>query len=292
MNSIPNDKHSRAREIEEAWRAKDWTRVGELFDEYVRRAARKAACDFCLPWKLAGLSESGKVGIWMAYRDQRDTELGLPLERYVESCIDRKIQMDAEAIHKSKMAGKDSLPPEESIGEAYRTFSKDEWDRLIARCNKDDLKVLLSYLNTNKEELTQSSEEDWPKYSRVYAAAAKRSMILRFSQGRWVATPISDPVWATVWRERSRKRTRQGLPRPSQRRSWMEIASDRAVAEALGYDPDNTHKQVASWRKRMQDVPFEKYVEKFGGNWSDYLTWVRNPRLHQKIQSPRPHHEG
>ena len=72
----------------------------------------------------------------------------------------------------------------------------------------------------------------------------------------------------------------------------MEIASDRAVAEALGYDPDNTHKQVASWRKRMQDVPFEKYVEKFGGNWSDYLTWVRNPRLHQKIQSPRPHHEG
>ena len=155
----------------------------------------------------------------MAYRDQRDTELGLPLERYVESCIDRKIRMDAEAIHKSKMAGKDSLPPEESIGEAYRTFSKDEWDRLIARCNKDDLKILLCYLNTNNEELTQNPEEDWPKYGSAYAAAAKRSIILRFSQGRWVDNPISDHLWATVWRERSRKRTRQGLPRPSQRRS-------------------------------------------------------------------------
>jgi hypothetical protein len=69
------------------------------------------------------------------------------------------------------MAGKDSLPPEESTGEAYRTFSKDEWDRLIARCNKDDLKILLCYLNTNKEELTQYPEEDWPKYGSAYAAA-------------------------------------------------------------------------------------------------------------------------
>jgi hypothetical protein len=219
MNSTPNDKHPRAHEIEEAWRAKDWTRVGELFDEYIRRAARKAACEFCLPWKLVWLRELGKRGILSAIKEQRDTELGLPLERYVEGCIDGEIRTGAEAIHKRKMAGKDSLPLEETIGEAYRTFSKDEWDRLIARCNKDDLKILLCYLNTNKEELTQNSEEDWPKYSRVYAAAAKRSMILRFSQGRWVATPISDPVWATVWRKRSRKRTRQGLPRPSQRRS-------------------------------------------------------------------------
>jgi hypothetical protein len=226
MNSIPNDKHSRAREIGEAWRVKDWTRVDELFAEYIRHVARQCACDFCLPWKLGELRELGKYGIISAIKEQRDTELGVPLERYVEGCIDREIRTGAEAILNSKIAGKDSLPPEETIGEAYRTFSKDEWDRLIARCNKDDLKILLCYLNTNKEALTQNSEEDWPKYSRVYAAAAKRSMILRFSQGRWVATPISDPVWATVWRERSRKRTRQGLPRPSQRRSWMEMASD------------------------------------------------------------------
>jgi hypothetical protein len=291
MNSTPNDKHPRAHEIEEAWRAKDWTRVGELFGEYIGRAARKAACDFCLPWKLARLRELGKHGILSAVKEQRYTALGVPLKRYVEGCIDREIRTGAVAILKRKMEGIDCLPPEESIGEAYETFSNDEWERLIARCNKEDLKALLSYLKTNKEDLTQNPEEDWPKYSSVYAAAAKRSMILTFSKGEWVTTPISDPLWAAVWRERSRKRTRQGLPRPSQRRSWREMDSDRAVAEALGYDPENTHKQVASWRKRMKEVPFERYVEKFGGNWSDYLTWVRSPRLYKKIQSLRQHRE-
>jgi hypothetical protein len=106
MNSILNDKFSRAREIEEAWRAEDWARIGELFGEYIRHVARKAACDFCLPWKLAGLSELGKYGIMSAIKEQRDTELGLPLERYVESCIDRKIRMDAEAIHKVRWRAK------------------------------------------------------------------------------------------------------------------------------------------------------------------------------------------
>jgi len=265
--------------------------VREQFGEYIRRAARKAAYDSCIPWKLAGLREFGKHGIFTAAMEQRHTELGLPLERYVEGCIDREIRTSAEAILKKKMAGIDSLPPEESIGEAYKTFSKDEWERLIASCNKEDLKALLSYLNSNKEELTQNPEEDWSNYGSVYVAAAKRSMILRFSQGKWEMTRISDPLWAALWWERSRRRTRQGLQRPSKRRSRMEMASARAVAEALGYDPDNMHKQVASWRKRMKKVPFENYVEKFGGDWSDYLLWVRSPRLYKKIQSLQKHRE-
>jgi hypothetical protein len=124
MNSIPNDKHSRAREIGEAWRVKDWTRVDELFAEYIRHVARQCACDFCLPWKLGELRELGKYGIISAIKEQRDTELGVPLERYVEGCIDREIRTGAEAILNSKIAGKDSLPPEETIGEAYRPFPK------------------------------------------------------------------------------------------------------------------------------------------------------------------------
>jgi len=208
MNRIPNDKHSRARKIEEAWRAEDWARVGELFAEYIRHVARQYAYDFCLPWKLGELRELGKRGILNAAMERRDTELGLPLERYVEGCIYREIRTAAEAIRKRKMASIDSLPPGETVGEAYETFSKVEWERLIVRCTKEDLKALLSYLKTNEEELTQNPEDAWPKYSRVDTAAAKCSMILRFFQGEWVPTPISDPVWAAVWLQRSRKRTR------------------------------------------------------------------------------------
>jgi hypothetical protein len=45
------------------------------------------------------------------------------------------------------------------------------------------------------------------------------------------------------------------------------------------------HKQVAEWLERMDELPFEEYTEKYGGGWSDYLTWIRDPRLHNKLQS-------
>jgi hypothetical protein len=93
-------------------------------------------------------------------------------------------------------------------------------------------------------------------------------------------TPISDPLWAARWAE-------VGAPPTSKHRTSAELRSPRAIAEALGYDPDNKHKQVADWLERMKVLPFEEYVEKYGGDLSDYLTWVCRPRLHNKIQSLR-----
>ncbi len=138
----------------------------------------------------------------------------------------------------------------------------------------------------NKDELTRTPK-DWMKYGGVYDAAGTRRLVLKFRQGNWVGTPISDPLWAAAWWEMSRKHTRQGLPRPSKRRSWMEMASDRAVAESLGYDPDTMHKKVARWRKRMKNVSLEEFVAKFGGDWTDYLTWVYSPRRHSEIKRAR-----
>ena len=69
----------------------------------------------------------------------------------------------------------------------------------------------------------------------------------------------------------------------SKHRTPAELRGSRAIAEALGYDPDNKHKQVAEWLDRMKELPFGEYVEKCGGDLSDYLTWVCRPRLHNKI---------
>jgi hypothetical protein len=150
-----------------------------------------------------------------------------------------------------------SPPSAESLREAYEAYSKDEWtNNLIPYLDRANLRPFLLYLQANKGELTQG-------------------------RGAWANNKAS----LNIAEIEGEEEVTQRLPRPSKRRSWMEMAGGRAVAESLGYDPDTMHGQVAKWRKRMNDVPFEKFVEKFGGDWTDYLTWVCNPPLHRKIQS-------
>lgn len=233
-----------------------------------------------------------------------------------QAYISKELSRYATALRKRKEEDTQPLPPtelspalEKSVSAAYNAYSKDEWKRIIPKLNHADLRPLLLYLRDNKDQLTRAQVEQndiaetergdlsqrvseraaeaWAKYGAVFDAAARRSMILLFSQGKWEATPISDPLWVAVWWEMSRKRTRELWPRPSKRRSWMEMASDRAVAESLGYDPDTMHGEVAKWRKRMKEVSLEQFVEKYGGDWTDYLTWVRNPPLHKKLQKQR-----
>ncbi len=119
----------------------------------------------------------------------------------------------------------------------------------------------------------------------MFAAAAERSMILKYSQGKWVTTRISDPLFAALWEE-------VGAPPTSKHRTPAELHRPRAIAEALGYDPDNMHKQVGKWLERMEELPFREYAERYGGDWSDYLTWVCRPRLHNKLQTLREQREG
>jgi hypothetical protein len=67
----------------------------------------------------------------------------LPLERCVKK-LHRPRVPNGRRNDKRKegVAGKDSLQSRESIEEAYEAFSKDESERLIALCNKEDLKAL------------------------------------------------------------------------------------------------------------------------------------------------------
>jgi hypothetical protein len=212
------------------------------------------------------------------------------------------------ASSKQKAKGRRPSPPVElspplvkSVSDAYRTYSKDEWKDLITKLDHAALRPLLLYLRDNKDQLTRAEVDQddiaqdepgdlirhvseratapWVKYGAVFETAAKRSMILLFSRGGdWKVTPISDTPWAALW-------NKVGAPPTSKKRTPAELHGPRAIAEALGYDPDNMHKQVAEWLERMEELPFEEFVERYGGDLSDYLTWVRSPRLHNKIQS-------
>ncbi len=257
----------------------------ELLRREIEAAAKAVAVDHRRPWELLALRERARQhisqpGALEAWKDH-DQSLGLsfPHQQYIRKALFRC------------EVSTPSPPSAETVGKVYAAFSSDEWKYLVADLDWSALEPLVSYLQTNEDALTQN-QETRIKYGYVFDAAVRRRLTLKLSQGKWEITRISDPLWAAVWWERSRRRARQCLQRPSKRRSGMEMASDRAVAEALGYDPENRHKQVASWRKRMKEVHFERYVEKFGGNCSDYLLWVRNPRLHQKIQRLRKHREG
>jgi hypothetical protein len=194
---------------------------------------------------------------------------------------------------------KASAPPApsgETVREVYDAYSKEEWKDLIADLDRANLEPLLTYLQANEHELTRARGE-WIKetddierrvrelaaaarlkYSAVFGAAVTRSLILKYSQGDWETNPLHDPLWAALWKE-------IGAPQTSKKRTPDESRRPRAIAEALGYDPDNIYKRVAEWLERMEELPFEEFVKRYGGDLSDYLTWVRRPRIHNKLQS-------
>jgi hypothetical protein len=279
-------------------------RKAELLKQAIETAAKAVAIQLRCPWQLVALREHARqhvsqpslLGAWKEH--DRSSGFKFPHQAYI-----RKVLL-------TWSKGRPASPPsEESVREAYEAFTKEEWtNRLIPNLDRATLRPLLLYLQANKNQLTraqvawlkdsgssntterEAEELDqrirklaaaaWRKYSAVYEAAAKRSMILLFSQGDWERTPISDPLWAALWEK-------VGAPRTSKHRTPAELYRPRAIAEALGYDPDNKHKQVAEWLERMEQLPFEEFVKTYGGDLSDYLTWVRRPRLYNKIQSVR-----
>ena len=90
--------------------------------------------------------------------------------------------------------------------------------------------------------------------------ARERRMVLKLSHPKAKLIGITDPFWDAHWQEKSRAKNLEGEPRPSERRSWSEMASERAIAEALskpGYTV--TPYQVKKWRERMEQEPFEEF---------------------------------
>ena len=203
MGSVPNHERSSSEGPNIT------QRKTELLTQAIEAAAKAVAFGLGLPWELLALREYGRQyaarpGVLGEWRDY-DQSQGNPFPH--QAYIRKQLLKHVEVLPTRKEEGARPSPPselspslEESVGVAYRAYSKDEWKDLIAKLDHTDLRPLLLYLRDNKDALTQGRGA-WLKYGAVFGTAANRSMTLLFSRGDWEVTPISDPLWAALWEE-------------------------------------------------------------------------------------------
>ncbi len=183
---------------------------------------------------------------------------------------------------KAAQGGERLLPSDEQIKDALETFCVEEWKSLIEGFDYREALKLGNYIEAHRGELEQAPE--WRKYERVDVTARERRIVLALSHPKARLIGVTDPFWDAVWQEMSRIKNLEGAPRPSERRSWSEMTSERAIAEALserGYTV--TPYQVKKWRERMEREPFEE----FDGDTEDYLLKMRDPAAYQRLRRRR-----
>lgn len=255
----------------------------EQLEGWIEAAARRVACDLRLPWKLRELREHGRRGVAKAFKDPGRGS-GLSFPQQIQRHISEEVRKGGKSMRGQEEAqgGKRQLPTAERIKDALKTFSVEEWKDLIAEFEYKEVRKLGSYFKTPREEHEHGPERK--KYERVDIFARERRMVLELSHPKAKLIGITDPFWDAHWQEKSRAKNLEGAPRPSERRSWSEMASERAIAEALsepGYTV--TPYQVKKWRERMEQEPFEE----FEGAIGDYLLKMRDPDAYERLRHRR-----
>lgn len=259
MGSIPDDKQLARR---------------------VEVAAKEIAVQFRLWWRLSDLRMHGWNGVREA-KTKHDERLSTPFPRFALRYINEETRRGADKIMRTQKDTKPANrtpPSEERIRDALETFSILEWVPLIAEFGREDLDLLSHYLLTNRGELERSP--DWEKkYKGLTAHAIQRNIDLLLSHPNLRVTNVTGPMWAEVWRQYSRAKNLEGAPRPSKRRSWMEMASARGVAEALsqhGHKVDR--RKVEKWFERIDLEPFEE----FAGTPYEYWLYISDPEAYKR----------
>ncbi len=182
------------------------------------------------------------------------------------------------------------MPPSEgSIRDALETISKKQWISLIAEFGREDLDLLRGYLDAYRGELERKPEWE-KKYKGVLAHAIVRNIVLMLSVPNLQVTDVTGPMWAATWYQHSRAKALEGAPRPSKRRSWMEMASKRAIAEALSQQGRKVDRRdVANWFERTEREPFEE----FDGDAYEYWLKMSDPKAYERHRERlRPAGEG
>jgi hypothetical protein len=254
----------------------------EQLEGWIEDAARRVAVDLGLPWKLRELREHGLRDVDKALRSGQKSGLSFPQQ--IQRHINEEVRKGGKSMRGQEKAqgGKWRLPANERIKDALKTFSVEEWKGLIAEFGYKEARKLGSYLKAHREEHEYSPERK--KYVSVDVFARERRMVLELSHPKAKLIGITDPYWDAHWQEKSRAKNQEGAPRPSERRSWSEMASERAIAEALsepGYTV--TPYQVKKWRERMEQEPFEE----FDGDIDDYLLKMRDPDAYERLRRQR-----
>jgi hypothetical protein len=257
----------------------------QLLDE----AARGTALKFMLPWDLGLLRECGIVGLQVASAHLAENP-GLPPANFASKYVYNQVMAGGERRRAQRDASGEKYPQPsgQQVAKALETFSAPEWLGFIYQFGRADLDVLRKYLDANKDDILQTL--DHMTYWRVLEAVVTRGMILHLN---WAAKKrrrfirYTDALYAAHWRESRRKQNTQGLSYPSQPRSLMETASNRAIAEALSRGGEKvSEKQVANIFKRMAQTPFEKFD---GEDPSDYWLIITDARAYNRYMRQLKH---
>jgi hypothetical protein len=223
MGRIPSSEPPKASELRR--------RIDECAPQ-LKDAAHQEAYEFRFPWELSRLREAGKRGVLKASKEQKDETLGLPFPQAASGEIKKATRAAAIRLRAQREGGDEPFQPtEEDIREALEVFSRQEWRNLIAGFERQDLAPLRSYLDAHRGEL-----ERWlgrPKFTAVYVSAVRRGLLLFLDQPGLKITPVTDPMWAVIFRQFARQLKMKGGPRPSKKRTADEMGGYRAIAEGL-----------------------------------------------------------
>lgn len=140
-------------------------------EKYVKTLAREGAVESGVPWALQRLLEYGhQTAKEVARRDWEASGLSFELfvlERTRAAVHDEARRLFAEEQEVRKRdPDKPSPVPNEAIREALETFSVPAWEQLIRKFDREDVNILRSYLDANKEPLIKQLGRK--KYYRIF----------------------------------------------------------------------------------------------------------------------------
>lgn len=242
----------------------------------VEGTAKRVAFQLALPWHLDELKTAALCG---AQKTKHDPRLGRSRTEQVQSSMDHAAEREGGRLRQARNDGTLDGPTAKQIADALRTFTPEQWQYLVPRFEKADLEVLLMKMRDSVEDLRL--EWGQRRYANLYVAAMHHKVHLMLKTTKLI--PVSDVFWAAVWRSFAHDLKKQGIVKPSVKRTADEMGSDRAIAEGLSQHERAVHgKTVAKYFQRMQQLP----PEQFNGGWFDYYATIADTkRFKQYLRS-------
>jgi hypothetical protein len=254
--------------------------------EIARAVADAVAFESGRPWRVEDLRKKALEVCRTA--ESSTASLGLPDEQ--ASALMRRL-IYKQVFKAAK--GMDALPPgqekpaPERIEAAIGTFTVEQWRILLEGFGQVDVEALLSFIQ-DADGLKQRLGAR--KVGCIEERAYMRDTNLWLERDRSKLVAITDPYWASEWREQASQANRVGKGHTATGRSIAELSSDSSIARRLTKIDEQTSREmkvddreVKRWLEQMERLPFEQYAadveaddpEKRAAAFIDYYTTIR-----------------